>query len=143
MGQRLYSSLTIMGSWVVGCLFLFLPSNLPLTEISPDLLQWMYWKQSGLECCKLFGSSSSKKIQRDFFSSSPFYPLSCCWSFNLSCHCRLASRLELGNQVGSTADHLSSCCLIQHTEDLSMMRAELAEVIANRELMNFNYPQKA
>ena len=134
MGQRLYGRLTIMGSRVVGCLFLFLPSNLPLTDISPDLLQWMYWKQSGLECSKFFGSSSSKKIQRDFFSSSPFYPLSCCWSFNLSCRCRLDSQWELGNRVGSTTDHLSSCCLIQHTEDLSMMRAELAEVIAKKGL---------
>ena len=72
-----------------------------------------------------------------FFSSSPFYPLSCSWSFNLSCPRRLASRLELGSQVGSTTDHFPSCCLIQHTEDLSTMRVEPAEVIANRGLMNW------
>ena len=73
------------------------------------------------------------KIENSFFSIfSFFYPLSRSWSFNLSCPRRLASRLELGSQVGSTTDHLSSCCLIQHTEDLSMMRAELAEGIANR-----------
>ena len=46
-----------------------------------------------------------------FFPSSPFfYPLSRSWSFNLSCPRRLASQLELGSQVGSTTDHLSSCC---------------------------------
>ena len=70
-----------------------------------------------------------------FFSSYPsFYPLSCSWSFNHSCPPRLASRLELGSQVGLTTDHLSSCCLIQHTKDLSTMRAEPAEVIANQKL---------
>ena len=43
-------------------------------------------------------------------------------SFNHSCPPRLASREELGSLVGSTADHLSSCCLIQHAKDLSMVR---------------------
>ena len=38
--------------------------------------------------------------------------------------------------MGSTTDHLSSCCLIQLMEDLSM-RAEPAEVIAIRGLMIF------
>ena len=33
------------------------------------------------------------------------------------------SRLELSSQVGSTTDHLPSCCLIQPAEDLSTMRA--------------------
>ena len=28
---------------------------------------------------------------------------------------KLASRLELGSQVGSTTDDLFGCCLIQHT----------------------------
>ena len=71
-----------------------------------------------------------------FFSSSPIFPLSCSRSFSLSCQGRLASRLELGSPVGSTSDPLSSFCLIQHTEDLSTMRAEPAEVIAKRRLMN-------
>ena len=39
--------------------------------------------------------------------------------------------------MGSTTDHLCSCCLIQQTEDLSMMRAEPAKVTANRGLMNW------
>ena len=34
--------------------------------------------------------------------------------------------------VCSTTDHLSSCCLIQHIKDLSVMRAEPTGVIANR-----------
>ena len=33
--------------------------------------------------------------------------------------------------MGLTTDHLSMCCLIQYTEDLSRMGAELAGVIAN------------
>ena len=33
---------------------------------------------------------------------------------------------ELGCQVGSTTDHLSSCCLNQHIEDLSTTRVEPA-----------------
>ena len=40
-------------------------------------------------------------------------------------------------QVGSTTDHLSSCCLIQCTEDRSTKRAELAGVITNRGLKNW------
>ena len=63
-------------------------------------------------------------------------------SFNLSCPLRLASWLELGSQVGSTTDHLSSCCHVQPTKDLSAMRAELAEVVANRGSMNFYTPSK-
>ena len=49
-------------------------------------------------------------------------------SFNLSCPRRLASWLKLGCQVSSTTDHLYSSCIIQHTEDLSTMRAEPARV---------------
>ena len=65
-----------------------------------------------------------------FFSVFPFYPLSSSWCFNLSCPRRLPSPLEPGSQVGSTTDHLSSCCLVQHTDDLS--RAKPPDVIANR-----------
>ena len=66
-------------------------------------------------------------VAQQFFSPSfSFLPLSWSWSFNLSCPCRLASRLELGSQVGLTTDHLSSCCLIQHIENLSTLRAEPA-----------------
>ena len=66
-----------------------------------------------------------------------FYPLSCSRSFNLSFPRRLASPLELGSQVGSTTDQLSSCYLIQHIQDYLSMRAEPAEVIANIGLMIF------
>ena len=45
--------------------------------------------------------------------------------FNLSCLCRLASRLELGSQEGSTTDHLYSCSIIQHTEDLRTIKADI------------------
>lgn len=46
-----------------------------------------------------------------------------------------ASGLEFGSQEGSTSDQLFSCC--QHTADLSRMRAEPAEVIAIRGLLNW------
>ena len=51
--------------------------------------------------------------QRGVFHLLISTSLHCSWSFNLSCPRRLASRLELGSQVGSTTDHLSSGCLIQ------------------------------
>ena len=60
----------------------------------------------------------------------------------LSCPRRLALWLELCSKAGWTTDHLYSCCLIQHIEDLSSLGAEPAEVIANRGLMNFNYPTR-
>ena len=103
---------------------------------------WKFWVRN-LECCFIipwrpwYLSPSrylilqikvSTLIQNIF---SPHYPLSCGSVFST------ASWLELGSQVGSTTDHLSSFCLIQHTEDLSTMRAEPAAVIANSGLMHW------
>ena len=69
--------------------------------------------------------NKSQLMSHSLFSSSPFYLLSCSGSFNFSCLRRLASQLKLIGQVGSTTDHLSSCCLIHYMEDLSPMRDEL------------------
>ena len=57
----------------------------------------------------------------------------------------MSSQLELGVQVSSTTDCLFSCYLIivLIIVHLSTMKAELAEVIAIRGYINFNYPQGA
>ena len=57
------------------------------------------------------------------FASSPYDPLSCSSVFHPLMSAQMSSRLELGSQVGSTTDHLTGCCLTQHTQDLSTMTA--------------------
>ena len=42
------------------------------------------------------------------------------------------SWLGLGNQVGSTTDHITNCYLPSTLKDWSVMRAELTGIIANR-----------
>ena len=63
----------------------------------------------------------------------PFYPLSSCQT-SLASHFPTdwLSWLGLGNQVGSTTDHLTNYYLPSTLRDRSTMRAELTGVIANR-----------
>ena len=64
-----------------------------------------------------------KMTTRRLFSPSPPILHLLRRIFQLSFSCRLASLwLELGNQVRSTTDHLTNCCLSNSVEDLNMMR---------------------
>ena len=91
-----------------------------LVELFIHLLKWN--RNLGLKnSCNFLYSSN-------FFFPLPFstrFPLS-----NLSClHFRTdwLSRLGLGNQVGSTTDHLANCYLPSTPKDRSMMKEELTE----------------
>ena len=68
------------------------------------------------------------KCEFEFFFHFPFYPLSSCQTF-LASHFRTdwLSRLGLGNQVGSTTDHLANCYLPSTPKDRSTMKEELTE----------------
>ena len=68
-----------------------------------------------------------------FFSLLPSYMLFCLPDL-LASRFRTdwLSQLGLGNQDGSTTDHLANFCLPSTLRDGSKMRAELSGIIANR-----------
>ena len=110
-----------------------------LKAVSFQQVQWLKIKRLlGGDEGVLKGQCTECYLRTLLFASSSNYLVSCSWSLNWSCPCRLASWMELSSQESSTTDPLSSCCAIQHTEDLCMMRSEeLAGVIVNSGLMHW------
>ena len=58
-----------------------------------------------------FADIQSSSSLKHSFCTPPFYPPSFSWSFSRLFPHRLASRLELGCQVGSATGHSINCCL--------------------------------
>ena len=65
-----------------------------------------------------------------FLASPPFYPLSYCSIFQPLMSAQTGFSIVAQQPSGLTTDHLSSCCLIQHTEDLSTMRVRPGSIPA-------------
>ena len=77
-----------------------------------------------------FSSTPSWDLNRQtsHFFRFLYYPLSSCLTFLAShLHTDWLLRLWLGNQVGSTNDHLANCYLPSTPKNWSTMRAELTE----------------
>ena len=92
------------------------------------------WQHLGRGCDRLVSTAGI------IFDISPYYLLSCRWSFCHSCPGRLATWLKLGSQVGSTTYHLSSCFL----SNTSMIQAQwgcTADIIASYPGFNSCYHQ--